>query len=427
MKHRAATAQQRRSQTPKAAPKIPDHSRPVPINTLAVYDRQSCIGHAISRGRAGLEAFDADDQSLGTFATAQALGYDWPVASEEERCRFVSDVGLHQFRAMLSDQQPAFLRRLQIEYRERQPIPMASAILAAAGTGPLDPCYARAARSQARPWSSTGSVDRVVWSQEFPPDGGAARCADRFNHRSSKSGDKPMANEIANIEDDGDDGFSGALTAGRLIKGTLLRWNDNAKWTDRDGMAPPSPMLVVAINEALQKWQGKKPIKTITTKPLPDVDALNESVPSSLWEPGLNGGASRPPWVHQVLVYLVHLRTGEFFTYVNGTVGAHIAFDHLKEAVMTMRALRGQKAMPLVELAERPMKTSFGMRKRPHFEIIDWRTPGGDNAALAAPQPAQLSGPAAAPAPEKAVETLAAMGKVAPVTTEEFIDDAVTF
>jgi hypothetical protein len=72
MKHRAATTQQRQSRNPKAAPKIPDCSRPVPINTLAVYDGQSCIGHVISRGRAGLEAFDADDQSLGTFATEQS-------------------------------------------------------------------------------------------------------------------------------------------------------------------------------------------------------------------------------------------------------------------------------------------------------------------------------------------------------------------
>jgi hypothetical protein len=41
------------------------------VSTLAVYDGQTRIGHVISRGRSGFEAFDADDQSLSTFATAQ--------------------------------------------------------------------------------------------------------------------------------------------------------------------------------------------------------------------------------------------------------------------------------------------------------------------------------------------------------------------
>jgi hypothetical protein len=34
---------------------------------LAVYDGQRCIGHIISRGKCGHEAFDVDDRSLGMF------------------------------------------------------------------------------------------------------------------------------------------------------------------------------------------------------------------------------------------------------------------------------------------------------------------------------------------------------------------------
>jgi hypothetical protein len=36
---------------------------------FAVYDGQTCIGHFISRGRQGIEAFDAEERSLGLFAT----------------------------------------------------------------------------------------------------------------------------------------------------------------------------------------------------------------------------------------------------------------------------------------------------------------------------------------------------------------------
>jgi hypothetical protein len=63
-----------------------------------------------------------------------------------------------------------------------------------------------------------------------------------------------------------------------------------------------------------------------------------------------------------VLVYFVNLATGEFHTFPSATVGAHIAYDALKEAVVTMRALRGTRVMPMVNLSERPFKTGFGIR-----------------------------------------------------------------
>jgi hypothetical protein len=37
---------------------------------LAVYDGRTCVGHLLMRGRAGVEAFDRDDNSLGVFASA---------------------------------------------------------------------------------------------------------------------------------------------------------------------------------------------------------------------------------------------------------------------------------------------------------------------------------------------------------------------
>jgi hypothetical protein len=36
---------------------------------LSVYDGQVCVGHLIRRGKAGVEAFGADDVSLGIFAS----------------------------------------------------------------------------------------------------------------------------------------------------------------------------------------------------------------------------------------------------------------------------------------------------------------------------------------------------------------------
>jgi hypothetical protein len=248
-----------------------------------------------------------------------------------------------------------------------------------------------------------------------------------------------------------DDGFHGSLNSGRLLKGIYLRWTDATHWVDRDGLTPPSPSLVIAINEVLQKWKNNK-TEVISDRPLPDPEQLNTSIPVSEWERGTDG-TPRKPWAHVFVVYLVDLATGQFYTYASPTTGARIAYDALKEAVVVMRALRGSRVMPIVNLSERPMKTSFGMRRRPHFEIIGWKTPGDETkAALIKPTTPRLSGPATAPenppAPASAAatpaptlasdatrphqakppvnlgtETLAAMGDIKPVTTAEILSD----
>jgi hypothetical protein len=37
------------------------------MQALAVFDGQTCIGHLLSRGKAGFEAYDRDDRSLGIY------------------------------------------------------------------------------------------------------------------------------------------------------------------------------------------------------------------------------------------------------------------------------------------------------------------------------------------------------------------------
>jgi hypothetical protein len=254
-----------------------------------------------------------------------------------------------------------------------------------------------------------------------------------------------------------DDGFHGSLNSSR--SNNYLKWTAATHWIDRDGITPPSPLLVFAVDDALRMWKANKPT-TIHDKPLPSVDELNNSIPESEWELGIDG-KKRKPWEHIVIVRLVNFATGELYKYEAATTGAHIAYDVLKEQVITMRALRGTRVMPVVDLGERPMKTNFGMGRRPHFEIIGWKTPGDDaKAVLTKPAP-QLSGPAVAPVETPPVtppvtppasspttpsptsnsaqpyqakpkapvnlagETLTAMGNVKPVTMSEVLDDEV--
>jgi hypothetical protein len=221
-----------------------------------------------------------------------------------------------------------------------------------------------------------------------------------------------------------DDGFSGSVTDGKLIKGQILRWNETNGWTDRDGLRSPEILLVLGCTEALQRWKDKKPLETITAKPLPEINDLNAAVSPSEWEPGLDG-RPKPPWVHQVVVYLIDPTSAGFFTYLNSTIGARIAWDHLRERVITMRALRGAKVVPMVKLGHRPMKTNFGMKHRPDFEIISWRSLGADQ-AIGAPEQRKISGPTPTepkPTSTAAEETLSTMKEVkVPSTAEEIAD-----
>jgi len=47
-------------------------NKTVSLNWVAIYAGQTCVGHVLSRGPHGFEAFDADDQSVGLFETQSA-------------------------------------------------------------------------------------------------------------------------------------------------------------------------------------------------------------------------------------------------------------------------------------------------------------------------------------------------------------------
>jgi hypothetical protein len=162
----------------------------------------------------------------------------------------------------------------------------------------------------------------------------------------------------------------------RILKGTLLKFVDG-RWADRGGTAlkPDMHLLVLATGRALQRWADKIPVETIVRRPdveLPDLDELNRKVPRAEWELGLDGNP-RPPWVKQYLVYLLNIGDASVFTYANGTVGSRLAVHALEDRLQWMRALRGSEVLPLIKLTDRPLKTRYGEKRRPEFEVLGWR------------------------------------------------------
>jgi len=199
-------------------------------------------------------------------------------------------------------------------------------------------------------------------------------------------------------------GFPGGLPDGQFIRGTFVRWNETVGWVDRDGLPLPTTTLVIGTTTVLQKWKdGKAVVKSI--HPLPDPDELNVAIPVSEWELDFAGKPTRP-WKLNYVVYMVDPNTGTIYTYANSTFGAKLAVTQLEEQIAMMRMLRGENVLPIIRLEKRPMKTDFGMKSRPHLQVIEWRTPGGGGPKLA-PQspPPQLIGPATAPIPTAPTST----------------------
>ena len=156
----------------------------------------------------------------------------------------------------------------------------------------------------------------------------------------------------------------------RLLRGTLLKWNEVDGYLDRDGVQPvEGPYLLWAMEEGYQRWKDQTVVEEFIDKPLPDLEQLNGAIPISEWEPGLDGHP-RPPYSHQYCAYLLDPNDGQFFTLMNSTVGMKVLWESLAERWEVMRHLRGADVIAVVKLATRPFRTAkWGIKYRPNLKI----------------------------------------------------------
>ena len=238
-----------------------------------------------------------------------------------------------------------------------------------------------------------------------------------------------------------------SLPTDRVLIGVPANWNAETKWVDRDTLPIPSTEqeLVFGMRKVIRGWFDKRPVDILEHL---DVDKENAKIPRP-WPAGLNG-QEEPPFAVHYVVYFCNSQ-GSIYTFCNKTFGAKIAYERLEEQIAVVSGLRKMRVAPVILLEQRPMPTrNFGLKARPHFNVVDWKELDGDsaddNAQQSMPQaPApQLSGPAgaAAPAPQptqsvapatapqsppasetKAVSTLDQMKSAKPVTVGDIIND----
>jgi hypothetical protein len=242
----------------------------------------------------------------------------------------------------------------------------------------------------------------------------------------------------------------------RLLHGTLLKWDEQKGYHDRDGVKPAlGPYYVVGLARGYQHWKNQTLLEEIIeepSKPLPDLKALNAAIPRSEWEISRHSGQPNEPWQFVHALYLFSPSSGEFFTLLNSTTGVRMLWENFQERWEVMKALRGAEVLACVQLSERPFKTrNWGMKQRPDFNPIEWHKGEGNvNAVLfkptqpqlppatsnapteptqaATPQNAQpASQPASQPAPRPPQGQVTFLPPIKPVTRSEELKDEIPF
>jgi hypothetical protein len=91
----------------------------------------------------------------------------------------------------------------------------------------------------------------------------------------------------------------------------------------------------------------------------------------SEWPDGLDRKPN-DPWRYAKFLYLLDPVSAEVFTFTSSTTGGRIGLSDLCAQIQLMRRTR-PGAVPIVELQSRQMKTKFGMKPRPFFQVVGWR------------------------------------------------------
>jgi hypothetical protein len=179
----------------------------------------------------------------------------------------------------------------------------------------------------------------------------------------------------------------GRPQGGSVIQGVLIKFTNEGTWVTGDGEEMPAGIELIAaeVIRIAQKWVDQKPEETIFVAPgekFPDVEEMNAKAPKSEWHEDLNGRLVGP-WQNQQVLYLVDPKTLDRYSYPTSTVGGAIAIRELCDKVKWMRRHR-PSANAVVTLSDVHMRTRFGGRQRPHFNICHW-TGLEDESALPPP------------------------------------------
>jgi hypothetical protein len=189
---------------------------------------------------------------------------------------------------------------------------------------------------------------------------------------------------MSHYEENYGDGFSNTPDAtNNMIRGTIIKCVDGF-WTygeSRTALMAGTSHVALDMADALVRWDDK--VKTTVPrepgKPMPKPPwGANDTVI------GLDG-EPQPAWQQERYLYTMDPTDASLFTYVAGAASAIGVIGQLADQICRMRQLRRDpRLLALFEYGSAPMKTKFGLKRKPALLIKGWlggNTPlvGGNN------------------------------------------------
>jgi hypothetical protein len=173
-----------------------------------------------------------------------------------------------------------------------------------------------------------------------------------------------------------------------FIRGQIIKFNSGEFQIDKTPLASGTEWIVTGVLVLWVFWKENKPADYKIAGPdgrLPDREELSHQ-DRSAWPLGLNNEPS-DPWRNTRYVYLINAKTAADATFTTDSIGGHKAVGELGNSICNMR-LAQSGAVPIVRLVSMPMKTRFGIKTRPGFEIVTWKVPDRVRAVPTAVPPA---------------------------------------
>jgi hypothetical protein len=189
------------------------------------------------------------------------------------------------------------------------------------------------------------------------------------------------------IDDDDDRGFEG------IIRGAKVRFSKDYKFVvNKTDSMPPGEYIGLKVVKAVQDWTTpNKPLTRILQpkEKLPDLEKMNRDAVKA--KPSLKRtkfGKTTGPFDWTYAFYIVHVQTRRPFTFLTNSKGGCAALRELKQNWETGKAIGGQNALPVFELATADWPY-YGNQRRPCFDVKYYR--GGKPALEEAEAPQQIT------------------------------------
>jgi hypothetical protein len=156
----------------------------------------------------------------------------------------------------------------------------------------------------------------------------------------------------------------------------FIRWNGNeGKYLGRDGVAAFNDqsfrLNAAGIVAGYNKFGGKGVQPERRTGPIypkdeaPDRASLGDT-DTSKWPLGRFSGQPEDPWTPVIELPLKHQKTGEEYIL---SLSTKTSIGAARDLLAQLRRMPNGHD-PVIKLATGPMKTKFGVRKKPIFSIV---------------------------------------------------------